>query len=147
MTLLKGLLGDFSTSQLQGGNLANKTATALSTAFGAYIGQSCFVRPTCTNRSDGERQNEEVCPSGTLSVATAHSPLQAPDHDLHGVCSDSWYRHICCPTNAMPKNCAWNGALVKSQSGCSGKCGSNQFVLYTDTYVDAKVKAVVHRSS
>lgn len=135
---LEGLLGDFSASQLEGGNLDNKTATALSSAFGAYTGQSCFVTPTCTDGSDGEKQNEQICPSGTLSVATAHSPLQAPGQNLHGVCSDGWYRHICCPTNAVPKNCAWHGAPIRSQSGCSGKCGSNQFVLNTDTYIDAK---------
>lgn len=135
---LQGLLGDFSASQLEGGNLDPNTAGALSAAFGAYTGQNCFVTPTCTDGSPKQRQNDQLCPSGTLSVSTAHAPLQAAGHDLHGNCETGWYRHICCPTNSMPKNCKWNGAPLRSEFGCSGKCGSNQFLLNTDTSVDPK---------
>ena len=137
---LEGLLGDFSSSQLEGGGLDDKTAAALSAAFGAYTGQNCFVTPTCTDGSDGQKQKDQVCPSGTTSVSTAHSPLQASGYELNGVCSTGWYRHICCPTDSMPKNCKWNGAIQRSEFGCSGKCGDNQFLLNTDNYLDAEGK-------
>ncbi len=132
---LEGLLGDFSASQLEGGNLDDQTATALSSAFGAYTGQNCFVTPTCTDGSDGQKQHDQVCPSGTSAISTAHAPLQAPGYHLNGDCSTGWYRFICCPTNAMPKNCEWNGAPVRSEFGCSGFCGSSQYLLNTDTYI------------
>ncbi|KAL8706621.1 MAG: hypothetical protein Q9201_000368 [Fulgogasparrea decipioides] len=135
---LSGLLGDFSSSQLEGGGLDDKSAEALSSAFGAYNGQNCFVTPTCTDGTDGQKQKDQVCPSGTMSVSTAHSPLQAPDHDLHGTCDEGWFRHICCPTKAMPKNCKWNGAPKRSEFGCSGSCSKTQFQLNTDDYIDAK---------
>lgn len=37
----------------------------------------------------------------------------------------------------MPKNCQWNGAPIRSEIGCSGFCGSDQFQLNIDTYIDA----------
>lgn len=135
---LSGLLGDFSSSQLEGGSLDDKTAAALSDAFGAYTGQNCFVTPTCTDGTDGQKQKDQICPSGTMSVSTAHAPLQAPNHDLHGTCDEGWFRYICCPKKAMPKNCKWNGAPVRSEFGCSGSCSKTQFLLNTDTYVDDK---------
>ncbi|KAL8729755.1 MAG: hypothetical protein Q9181_004891 [Wetmoreana brouardii] len=135
---LSGLLGDFSSSQLEGGSLDDKSAAALSSAFGAYTGQNCFVTPTCTDGTDGQKQKDQVCPSGTMSVSTAHSPLQAPKHDLHGTCDEGWFRYICCPTKAMPKNCKWNGAPERSAFGCSGSCSKTQILLNTDDYVDDK---------
>lgn len=137
---LEGLLGDFSSSQLEGGGLDDKTAGALSDAFGAYTGQNCFVTPTCTDGTDSQKQDGQICPSGTTSVSTAHSPLQASGHELFGVCDEGWYRHICCPTKSMPKNCKWNGAPIRSAFGCTGKCGDNQFLLNTDDYLDDKGK-------
>ncbi|KAL8913518.1 MAG: hypothetical protein Q9171_001706 [Xanthocarpia ochracea] len=135
---LSGLLGDFSSSQLEGGGLDDKSAEALSSAFGAYTGQNCFVTPTCTDGTDGQKQKDQVCPSGTMSVSTAHSPLQAPGRDLNGRCDEGWYRHICCPTKAMPKNCKWDGAPERNVFGCSGSCSETQFSLNTDDYIDAK---------
>ncbi|KAL2060601.1 hypothetical protein VTL71DRAFT_9242 [Oculimacula yallundae] len=133
---LDGLFGDSDLSQLEGGNLDPRTAGALSSAFGAYTGQNCFVTPTCTDGSDGQKQKDQVCPSGYSSVSTAHNPLQKPGHSLNGDCAKNWFRYVCCPTNAMPKNCKWNGAPVRSEFGCSGKCSSTQFLLATDTYID-----------
>ncbi|KAL8697313.1 MAG: hypothetical protein Q9224_002379, partial [Gallowayella concinna] len=135
---LSGLLGDFSSSQLEGGGLDDKSAAALSDAFGAFTGQNCFITPTCTDGTDAQKQKDQVCPSGTMSVSTAHSPLQAPGHDLHGACDEGWFRYICCPTKAMPENCKWNGAPVRSQFGCSGSCSKTQFLLNTDNFVDDK---------
>lgn len=137
---LEGLLGDFSSSQLEGGNLDDQTATALSLAFGAYTGQNCFVTPTCTDGSDGQKQHDQVCPSGTSAVSTAHAPLQAPGFQLNGDCSTGWYRFICCPINSMPKNCEWSGAPVSGEFGCSGSCGDSQYLLNTDTYIGYKGK-------
>ncbi|KAL8692321.1 MAG: hypothetical protein Q9218_002638, partial [Villophora microphyllina] len=85
---LEGLLGDFSDSQLEGGNLDPKTAAALSDAFGAYTGQNCFVTPTCTDGSDAQKQNEQVCPAGSMAVSTAHAPLQAAGKERHGDCDE-----------------------------------------------------------
>lgn len=59
---LSGLLGDFSGSQLEGGNIDDKTAAALSDAFGAFTGQNCFVTPTCTDGTDGQKQKDQICP-------------------------------------------------------------------------------------
>ena len=135
---LEGLLGDFSSSQLEGGSLDPKAAKALSSAFGAYTGQNCFVTPTCTDGTDGQKQQDQVCPTGTRSVSTAHNPLQAAKHDLYGTCDEGWFRYICCPEKAMPRNCEWNGAPMRSAFGCSGSCSSSQFLLNTDTFVDDK---------
>jgi hypothetical protein len=78
-----------------------------------------------------------VCQAGTSAVSTAHAPVQAPGYSIKGACSEGWYRSICCPTNAMPQNCQWNGAPIRSEIGCTGFCGSDQFQLNTDTYIDA----------
>lgn len=135
---LQGLLGDFSSSQLEGGSLDPKAAAALSNAFGAYTGQNCFVTPTCTDGTDGQKQHDQVCPSGFMSVSTAHAPLQAPKYDLNGDCSEGWYRYICCPKKAMPKNCKWIGAPQGSAYGCTGSCSKTQFQLNTDSFIDDK---------
>jgi len=76
---LAELLDDFSASQLECGNLDTKVATTLSSAFGAYTEQSCFVTLTCIDGSDGEKQNEQVCLSETclLQQHTLCAMLQA----------------------------------------------------------------------
>ena len=93
---LSGLLGEdaISSSLMEGGNLDSQTAGALSDIFGAYTGQNCFVTPTCTDGSSKEQTADQVCGSGFTSVSTAHSPVQAPGHLLHGICSKGWYRHM-----------------------------------------------------
>jgi len=134
---MEGLMGDFSNLQLEGGRLSPEDAAKLAKAFSAYTGQDCFVTPRCTDGSDGQQGTDQVCGDGFLSVDTAHTPLQAPGHSLHGQCSTGWYRHICCPKDAMPKNCAWNGAPEREVIGCGGRCGSTQFKLNEDSYIDA----------
>ncbi|KAI4193916.1 MAG: hypothetical protein LQ350_008076 [Teloschistes chrysophthalmus] len=137
---LSGLLGDFSSSQLEGGGLDDKSAAALSDAFGAYTGQNCFVTPTCTDGTDGQKQKDQVCPSGFMDVSTAHAPKQAQGYELHGTCDEGWFRKICCPAKAMPKNCKWIGAPEQSEFGCSGGCSKTQFRLNTDPFTDDKGK-------
>ncbi|CBF89323.1 hypothetical protein AN0517.2 [Aspergillus nidulans FGSC A4] len=134
---LAGLIGeDLSSLQMEGG-LTGDAANVLADTFAAYTGQNCFVTPRCTDGSSKEKNADQVCPSGYLSVDTAHNPLQAGNRELNGDCAEGWYRHICCPKDAMPKNCRWNGAPERSEFGCDGKCGSNQFKLNQDTALDA----------
>ena len=137
---LSGLLGDFSSIQLEGGGLDDKSAAALSDAFGAYTGQNCFVTPTCTDGSDGQQQEDQKCPSGFMDVSTAHAPKQAQGYELHGTCDEGWFRKICCPAKAMPENCKWIGAPEQSEFGCYGGCSKTQFRLNTDPFTDDKGK-------
>ncbi|KAK3897425.1 hypothetical protein C8A05DRAFT_39031, partial [Staphylotrichum tortipilum] len=120
---LAGLLvaGAAAGSQLEGGSLLDAQKERLAAEFGAYTGQDCFY----------------YCPSGYTAVSTAHEPLQRPDYYIGHSCSEGSFRYICCPSSAMPKNCAWNGAPVRSEIGCSGFCGADQFQLNIDTYIDA----------
>ncbi|KAK0717316.1 hypothetical protein B0T26DRAFT_675641 [Lasiosphaeria miniovina] len=60
-----------------------------------------------------------------------------PGFYVGGTCPEGSFRYICCPTFSMPKNCQWNGAPIRSEVGCSGFCGADQFQLNIDTYVDA----------
>ncbi|KAL6228777.1 hypothetical protein BDW75DRAFT_131550 [Aspergillus navahoensis] len=136
---LSGVFGeDIGVLEMSGGGLDDKAKDALADIFGAYTGQDCFVTPRCTDGSSKEKNPDQVCPSGFLSVQTAHNPLQAPGHEHHGDCAEGWYRHICCPRKAMPKDCEWNGAPVRSSFGCDGQCGEGQFKLNQDTALDAK---------
>lgn len=136
---LGGLLGDssISNSLIVGGEPDAAEKAALTSAFAAYNGQNCFVTKVCTDGTQAQKGPDQVCPAGMTSVSTAHSPVQAPGLPLQGACSTGWYRYICCPTKAMPQNCQWNGAPQRSEFGCSGKCGSTQFALNTDTYTNA----------
>ncbi|ETS88166.1 hypothetical protein PFICI_01994 [Pestalotiopsis fici W106-1] len=133
-----GVMGDTSLLQLEGGGLSPEAEAALADQFAAYTGQNCFVTPRCTDGSPGQQGSEQVCPSGYQSVSTAHTPKQALGHDYFGECSKGWWRNICCPKDALPQNCGWVGAPIRSEVGCSGFCGSSQFQLNTDSYLDAK---------
>lgn len=92
----------------------------------------------CTDGSSEQQGDYDyICGPGYSSVATAHAPLQKAGLYITDTCAKGTYRHICCPTNALPKNCQWNGAPVRSEIGRTGVCGSNQFRLNIDTYIDA----------
>ena len=95
-TALSDPLGEdaISSSLMEGGSLDSQTAGALSDIFGAYTGQNCFITSTCTDGSSKEQTADQVCGSGFISVSTAHSPVQAPGHLLHGICSKGWYCHM-----------------------------------------------------
>lgn len=136
---LTALLGEEAMTDvlLRGGDLSDNQKIDLANQFAAYTGQDCFITEVCTDGSRGQLGPDQVCPGGTSSVSTAHAPLQQAGRDIMGACSPGWYRHICCPTNAMPKNCEWNGAPVRSEVGCTGFCGSDQFELNIDTFTDA----------
>lgn len=135
---LSGLVGeDLSSMQLEGGD-GGEAKQVLADTFAAYTGQNCFTTDRCTDGSKGEKNPDQVCSSGYLSVETAHNPLQAGFKERHGDCDEGWYRYICCPKDAMPKNCEWNGAPERSEFGCDGACGNDQFKLNQDTALDAK---------
>lgn len=72
---LAGLIGEgeFASSLLEGGSLDNRSASALSDAFGAYTGQNCFVTPTCTDGTSGQQGPDQV------QFQTAHF-LQSVQH-------------------------------------------------------------------
>ncbi|KZF20522.1 glycoside hydrolase family 18 protein [Xylona heveae TC161] len=135
---LGGLLGEdaMQDSLITGGELSDSEKSGISSEFAAYTGQNCFVTPVCTDGTKGQKGPDQICPSGYTSVSTAHAPSQAPNHTIKGDCSEGWYRYICCPTQAMPQNCQWNGNPERSEFGCSGTCGSDQFLLNTDSYTD-----------
>ncbi|KAI1104572.1 putative bacteriodes thetaiotaomicron symbiotic chitinase [Jackrogersella minutella] len=133
-----GIMGDTSLLELEGGGLSPEATAKLADQFAAYTGQNCFVTPRCTDGSPGQQGPEQVCPGGYQSVSAAHTPKQAPGHDYFGDCSEGWWRSICCPKDALPRNCGWVGAPERSETGCSGSCGSTQFELNTDSYLDAK---------
>lgn len=117
---LNGLMGDFSGLQLEGGSASPSQRAALAHELSAYTGQECFITPRCTDGSPGQLGPEQVCPGGYQSVATAHSPKQAPGHPYYGACGKGWYRHICCPRSAMPRNCRWSGGEHRHGFGCRG---------------------------
>ncbi|KAJ6151670.1 hypothetical protein N7470_006798 [Penicillium chermesinum] len=122
----------------RGGELSDEQKEKLTNEFASFNGQNCFVTELCTDGSSKESGPKQKCPSGTSSVSTAHAPLQkAGTVGLIGQCSEGWYRHVCCPNKQMPSNCQWNGEPVRSEVGCSGKCGDSQFELATDTFTDA----------
>lgn len=93
---------------MHGNDLSDAEKKKYSSFFAPYTGQNCFVTELCTDGSDKESGPRQLCPAGTSSVSTAHAPLQGPGpHGIIGQCSDGWYRHICCPSDEMPKNCRW----------------------------------------
>lgn len=128
-------IGDYSNPQLHGGNSRSNQLSSLSQELEAFTGQNCFITPRCTDGTEQELGPEQVCPEGHQSVSTAHSPKQHLNHPLHGNFKEGWYRHICCPREAMPKNCQWSGE--QDASSCHGQCGSDQFELNTDSHKDA----------
>nr|POE90696.1 chitinase-3-like protein 1 [Quercus suber] len=138
---LTALLGEEAVqdSLFQSRDLSEGQKQKRSSQFAAYTGQNCFVTELCTDGSDRESGPKQLCPAGSVSVETAHAPLQSNsvDHGIIGQCSEGWYRHICCPASEVPKNCEWNGAPVRSATGCNGECGNNQFELNTDPFTDA----------
>lgn len=137
---LAGLLGGDAVAGalLEGGSLSDAQKEQLANEFGAYTGQDCFVTPECndgTTNYGGD--NEYYCPAGYTAVSTAHARLQRPDYYISPTCPTGTFRYICCPTVSMPKNCQWNGAPPPGfVSGCSGFCGSDQFQLNINTYID-----------
>jgi len=139
---LSGLLGDeaITGALLQGNDLTTAQLSELASEFAAYTGENCYVSPKCTDGRSSDTLLEQHCAAGFTAVETAHAPYQNPTlyKASPETCLEGSYHYVCCPTKAIPKNCAWNGAPERSQFGCSGTCGHDQFQLNTDTYTDAR---------
>ncbi|KAJ5715268.1 uncharacterized protein N7483_012449 [Penicillium malachiteum] len=113
----------------------------LTDQYSAHTGQNCYGTEECTDGSSFQNDNAEyVCGTGFSFVDTAHAPQQKLGYWIGDTCKSGTYRHICCPTNAMPTNFEWSGAPIRSEIGCNGKCGSDQFQLNVDSYIDASVE-------
>ncbi|PHH75536.1 hypothetical protein CDD82_4401 [Ophiocordyceps australis] len=135
---LSALVGDFSSLQLHGPQLRADERIAVAEHLAAFTGQDCFVTARCSDGSRGQRAPEQVCPRGFLSLSTAHTPLQAPRQRLGDECGEQWYRHVCCPRSAMPKNCAW--------MGCGERCAGGKFELNSDRFKDARGREQCERA-
>ncbi|KAL4972144.1 hypothetical protein BDW66DRAFT_163117 [Aspergillus desertorum] len=101
LSALTGLLGDdaMAGSLMQEGELS----------------ADCYVTELCTDGSSNQLADPSYsCAAGYSSVSTAHAPQQQAGLYITNTCDKGTYRHICCPTNAMTKNCQWNGAPVRS---------------------------------
>jgi chitinase len=119
--------------------LDSEEAEQLSFDLSAWTGERCYTTPTCTDGSKTERTADQVCKGGYTALEMAHSPLQKnADFTMNGDCDEGGWRYVCCPTKALPQNCDWRGAPERSAFGCDRGCGSSQFELNIDTYLDAK---------
>ncbi|KAL4733825.1 hypothetical protein BDV11DRAFT_209917 [Aspergillus similis] len=94
--------GDFNALS---GVFGQDVGDALANVLRAYSSQNFFVIARSTDRSSGERNPDQACLSGFMSVETAHNTLQAPGHGHHGLCSEECSRHISCLKSAMSMNC------------------------------------------
>ncbi|KAL2116052.1 hypothetical protein VTJ04DRAFT_10307 [Mycothermus thermophilus] len=139
------LMGDVSHLEFDGAENSEEEKERLAKELAAYTGQNCFVTTRCTDGSSREQGIDQVCPGGTQSVATAHAPFQLR-YSMGGgeKCKKGWFKHICCPKDAAPKNCEWVGVPERNVLGCSGVCGRTQFKLATDTARDAKGEAMCY---
>jgi hypothetical protein len=126
---------------ISGSGLDADEAGRLAFDLSAYTGELCYTTPTCTDGTDKQKGPDQQCKSGFTPIQQAHAPEQKNfNYTLNGECSEGWWRYICCPTKAQPKNCEWIGAPERSAFGCDRGCGASQFELNTDSYLDSKGK-------
>ncbi|PYH81931.1 hypothetical protein BO82DRAFT_414323 [Aspergillus uvarum CBS 121591] len=136
---LSGLLGKAMASNnlLTGGSMNTQSAEALSQDYSAYTGTDCYI-------SDCVDWNTGQCKPGYSVLDYVHQGsygmIEDPDTKF---CksgeegdSDSQYRLICCPTNAMPEGCSWEGELEGMCYGGSMTCGKGKYELVADSYID-----------
>lgn len=110
----------------------------LTSDLAAYTGQDCYVTQRCTDGLNSNKGPGQVCMPGYSAVETGHAPLQMQVKTQSIPCKEGQWHEICCPTKAMPKNCEWIGAPIRSAFGCDRGCGSTQFELTTDTFTNFK---------
>ncbi|OBT52519.1 hypothetical protein VE04_06299 [Pseudogymnoascus sp. 24MN13] len=136
---------------INGGSLLTSGGdpTELASAYNAYTGADCYVSG-CVDWNTGS------CKAGYSVLDYVHSGsmgvIEDPDKNLcrRGDVSveestDSQYRLICCPTDAMPVSCSWEGAGAGvgfalfpqfCKGGGSGFCGAGKFELIADSYTE-----------
>ena len=133
---MTNLLGkDVTSDSLLSGN---SDAKELANMYSAYTGTSCYI-------SDCVGPNKGQCKDNYSVLDYVHSGskgmIDDPDDKLCKTgaegSSDAEYRLICCPTNAMPEGCAWEG--INDDGLCTGSgdsCGDGQYELVADSYTD-----------
>ncbi|KAL7651280.1 hypothetical protein ACMYSQ_011013 [Aspergillus niger] len=136
---LSGLLGKevASGDLLTGGSMSDETAQDLAALYSAYTGTGCYVSE-CVDWNTGQ------CKPGYSVLEYVHSAslgmIQDPDKKLCRVGtegeSDAQYRLICCPTDAMPEGCRWEGGSEDGSCTGGGTCGKGQYELVADSYSD-----------
>lgn len=136
---LSGLLGrNVSGNGLDGGPGSNADSEELSHIYSAYTGQSCYITE-CVDWDTGQ------CKDGYSVLNYVHSGslgmIQDPDDELCKRGSepddqDSQYRLICCPTDAMPEGCVWNGAFPPSCGGRGLSCEEGKYELVAGAFGD-----------
>lgn len=122
---------------LTGGSMSDETAKDLATLYSAYTGTDCYV-------SDCVDVNKGQCKSGYSVLEYVHSAslgmIEDPDKNLCKVGSedskDAQYRLICCPTDAMPEGCRWEGGSDDGSCTGGGTCGKGTYELVADSYAD-----------
>ncbi|PYI35208.1 hypothetical protein BP00DRAFT_412436 [Aspergillus indologenus CBS 114.80] len=110
-----------------GGSMDTQSAEALSQDYSACTGTDCHISG-CVDWNTGQ------CKPGYSVLDYVHQGsygmIEDPDTKL---CksgeegdSDAQYRLICCPTNAMPEGCSWEGELEGMCYGGSMTCGEGK---------------------
>ncbi|KAJ5653046.1 hypothetical protein N7490_000049 [Penicillium lividum] len=122
---------------LTGGSMSDETAKDLATLYSAYNGADCYVSG-CVDVNKGQ------CKSGYSVLEYVHSAslgmIEDPDKKLCKTgdddSSDAQYRLICCPTEAMPESCRWEGGSDDGSCTGGGTCGKGTYELVADSYAD-----------
>jgi hypothetical protein len=152
---LSGLLGQAvdGNDLLHGGVVSDSQKKSLVNDLSAYTGTECYI-------SDCVDVNTGQCKTGYSVLDYVHSAsgdggaLQNPDstqcHSGGETDSNAQYRMICCPTNAMPEGCTWEGGNEFGLcTGTSSTCGDNKYELVADTYNDRTgiIQCVINQRS
>ena len=117
--------------------MSGSNAEELSQIYSAYTGTDCYI-------SDCVDWNSGQCKTGYSVLDYVHDGSYGMIEDSDStVCktgkegnTDAQYRLICCPTDAMPTGCTWEGAENGQCSGGSSTCGTGRFELVADSYLD-----------
>lgn len=115
----------------------DRDAKDLANMYSAFTGTSCYITE-CIDWNTGQ------CKDGYSVLDYVHrgskGMIEDPDDK---VCKtgkegddDAEYRLICCPTNAMPQGCAWEGMSDDGFCTGGGTCSDNKFELVADSYTD-----------
>ena len=126
---------------LEGGSENPLSANETAHAFNQYTGTDCYVTG-CVDYNTGS------CKAGYSVLDYVHrasyGTITDPDDHLCKTGdtteyedSDSEYRLICCPTDAMP-TCQWTGGSSDGMctGGKSDTCGSDEFEIVKDSFSD-----------
>jgi chitinase len=136
------LFGDEATSRaIIEDTLDKEEKEALVSDLAAYTGQNCYITHTCVTSDTGSNA-AQLCQAGYSSVGVANNPdhIGPPVFMGDATCKQGEYKHICCPTKQMPKNCEWSQSNPSRSlfASCNSTCGSDQFTLTQDSAYDTR---------